>query len=251
MFSEVRPLAVEIDTEKEHAYVYGMKHMNAPLPFEYELERSETVDGMAVHTLLVRNVPNPEKTKNLRDIGRISCFHGKQIDYKTSNRLPHPDWHDLLDYWSCHDGEFRTLLELQTKPRVGGILLGDFHIVVHHDLLPPCCQSTPLLFYNELSEKMFDDDFIIYNFFREYFMSKNKFCFTLKGRWYELKFFYACTYFRTSYRPALKVGIKPINGGENPACLLNEFYYHRIMENIESNSIGISLMGYTLSFILG
>ena len=238
---------IEIPDGSGLAFIYGT--VPERLPFKkWTLERTECVDGTSISTLKVEAYKIAHSVENITDIGSIKCPHGKPILYEESCRLPHADWQELIEYWSCHNGEFKNVANLRMHPRNRGVLIGDFHLVADPSILADCCKGREVIYYNELNKCSISCELIIYCFFKEYFKSKNKFRFSYDGDWHEIKYFYGCVCYTGKLKEGMKIGIKKVKDGRMIEQI-NEYYCGEILKGINKHKIGIELLGYELSFI--
>lgn len=242
---------MEIDTESRRGYVYGreaLKLLESARALEFAVERSEELSGMTIYTVSIGACDTPTFSLDLSRISDIKCIHGKKLEFSSVNRLPQEGWQELVDCWSCHNHEFKSLLDLKIAPRKGGILVSNFYLLAHDDALPPCCLGRTKLFYNELNV-CYPHSHFVYKFFEEYFATKNSIVFDRKEKALEIKLFYKCLLFEDTVKEAFKVGIKETDKQLDCDSFIGEFFKKMIFDEIDQNSLGIKAMGYNLSFI--
>lgn len=242
---------LEIDTESRRGFVYGndaFELLKSTMALEFTVERSEKVDGTHVHTINTGECDASTFSLDLSRISDIRCIHGKQLRFSSVNRLPQEGWQELIDCWSCHDHEFRSLLDLKIIPRKSGILVSNFYLLAHEDVLPPCCTGRTKLFYNEL-DTGYPHSHFVYKFFEEYFANKNSIVLDREKKALEIKLFYKCVLFENTFKEAFKIGIKETDKQLDSDSFIGEFFKKMIFDEIYQNCLGIKAMGYDLSFI--
>lgn len=188
----------------------------------------------------------------------IKCMHGEDISYGSLNLLPQEGWEELIDCWSCHNCEFKTMLDLVPKPRERGILVSDFFFLINNADLPSCCRedgvSIRKLFYNEVKLEH-NHSMIVYSYLESYFSNRNTLLLKVNRKSYEIKYFYKATIVDLkdgilSRKEAIKVGIKETDKAVDDNTNMNEFYAKLIYSNAVSNSIDIEVLDYKISFIM-
>lgn len=243
---------IEVDSESDRAFAYGndaLEILHGRTEIKWSVERTETIAGLCIHTIKMHGHPMPQAALSLLDPGEVACPHGNRIEYASVNRLPQEGWQELIDCWSCHSNEFRSMLDWQIRPRAGGLLTSNFYLIAHEASLPGCCAGRARLFYHELGMRYSARNFI-YKFFEEYFQSKNSIVLESKGQRHEIKFFYRCVILeRKTAVAAIKIGVRETEKTCCEDAFVGEYYKDKIMEEIADNSIGVETIGYALSFI--
>ncbi|KAH9411496.1 hypothetical protein HK407_05g08710 [Ordospora pajunii] len=187
------------------------------------------------------------------------CIHGIEIEHTSINILPQEGWEELVDCWSCHNCEFKTVLDLKPKPRKEGILVSDFFLLINDMDLPECCKkNTPCirkLFYNELVLDGIPETAIIYSYLNTYFKTNASLFLEVNHKKYEIRCFYKATLVSANddaleKQESIKVGIKETHKRFESSNNINQFYSQAICSTIMSNKIGISMLGYCISFII-
>lgn len=186
------------------------------------------------------------------------CLHGIKIAHRSLNRLPQEGWEELIDCWSCHNCEFRTMLGLTPRPRDGGLLLSDLFLLANDSDLPACCQRKDLsvrkLFYNEVVPSGWSHEMLVYLYLDSYFQNNSALLLEVDGEKYEVRCFYKAMLAVVEdkalrKRPAIKVGIKRTDRLSETTGSINEFYIRLIHRVVMSGTVGISILGYAVSFV--
>lgn len=240
---------LEVVPESGRGFVYGDEALEQlRLVLELTVERSEKVSGIRIHTVCTGECAAPAFSLDLSQISEVKCIHGRRLQFSSVNRLPQEGWEELIDCWSCHNSEFRSMLDLKMVPRKNGILVSNFYLLAHRNVVPLCCREKTKLFYNELCIG-YPYSHLVYKFFEEYFANKGSIVLEYEKKAFEIKLFYKCILFKDAFKEALKVGIKETD--KQPDCdgFIGEFFKQVIFDEIEQNSLGIKIMGYSLSFI--
>ncbi|AFM99142.1 hypothetical protein EHEL_100490 [Encephalitozoon hellem ATCC 50504] len=186
------------------------------------------------------------------------CLHGNEVIHKSLNRLPQEGWEELIDCWSCHNCEFKTMLDLSPRPRKGGLLLSDFFLLINDSDLPRCCRknnsSVRKLFYNEVLLQGCTHEALAYSYLDFYFRNTPVLLLEVNQRRYEIRHFYKAMVMTVENkalvkRKAMKVGIKetekPIEKNEN----INEFYSKITYDIVMSGMVGTTALGYKISLV--
>lgn len=248
---------VEIETESLSGFAYGdasLSLLTIHGGLKYRIELSDCLASSAtIYKLSFHSFPSTLQSLDLTRLGEILCEHGNAVNYKALNRLPQDGWQELIDCWSCHKSEFRSMLDLTARPREHGILVSNFFILPHDSVLPPCCKGKQKLYYNTIKTAYTTDQFI-YVFFEEYFTNKNSIVIRDgPDRACEVRFFYKCLLMSSAHpeaSAALKIGIRETEQLPIPEETVNDFYSSEIMARIRSNIIpDIEILGCRLSFI--
>ena len=189
----------------------------------------------------------------------LKCIHGIQIAYGSINTLPQEGWEELVDCWSCHNCEFKTMLDLKPRPRKEGVLVSDFFLLINDVDLPECCKKNTAcirkLFYNEVVLDGVSDAAIIYSYLNTYFKSNASLFLEANHKKYEIRCFYKATLISANdnsieKKESIKVGIKETHKRFDSGKNINRFYSEAIYNTIMSNKIDISMLGYCISFII-
>ncbi|AFN83852.1 putative metal-binding protein [Encephalitozoon romaleae SJ-2008] len=250
------------DTRKGFLYLTNDEVFSAfkgciGLDFLY-MENQEGVKIMAVsvmeNSLLWSEDPDVEEA--LPDAFR--CLHGNEMTYKSLNRLPQEGWEELIDCWSCHNCEFRTMLSLSPHPREGGLLLSNFFFLINDSDLPKCCRnnnsSVRKLFYNEVLQYGCTHEALAYSYLSSYFQNRSVLLLEVSQTRCEIRYFYKTMVITIENKTlckkeAMKVGVKetdkPIEKNEN----INEFYSKLIYNIVVSGVIGATALGYRISLV--
>ncbi|ADM12369.1 putative metal-binding protein [Encephalitozoon intestinalis ATCC 50506] len=186
------------------------------------------------------------------------CSHGNEITHKSLNLLPQEGWEELIDCWSCHNCEFRTMLDLKLRPREGGLLLSDFFFLVNDRDLPECCRkndsSVRKLFYNEIEQEEFTHRALIYSYMNLHFRNKNVLLLEVNEKKYEIRYFYKTMLVSANgksleKKEAMKVGIKETDKLLEENKNINNFYSKLIWDAVTLGAVGITALGYGISFV--
>ncbi|OQS54532.1 hypothetical protein EHP00_38 [Ecytonucleospora hepatopenaei] len=185
---------------------------------------------------------------------KFRCLHGKDIFIDRYNKLPHDNWQELIDHWSCHKSEFKTVNKLKCEFFPSRILCSDFYCIFYKKDLPECCQTKNLeesqkMFYNELYTGH-NSDYFIYKFFEDCFNRFYSFSLKLKGDIYEFKSFGTCILEKNSNENniAFKIGFKTSNKHDH-ISEINEYFENEIFLQINKNKLNIKVCNYDISFI--
>ena len=126
--------------------------------------------------------------------GPFKCVHGEEIAHRSLNRLPQEGWEELIDCWSCHNCEFKTMLGLTPRPRAGGLLLSDLFLLANDADLPVCCQRGDLsvrkLFYNEVLPSGCSHKTLAYSYLDSHFQNNSALLLEVDQERYEIRCFY-------------------------------------------------------------
>lgn len=243
---------LEINESSLRGFVYTenyynkLKEMNI---FDLLIEKEEIINNTKIYTIIIKNkIKTNFQSFNLKDIKTIKCSHGEEFDFKFINKLPQEGWQELIDCWSCHNCEFKSMLDLKIKPRKNGILVSNFYLLADENAIPSCCKNIAKFSYENLKFD-FSDSLFIYNFFEEYFFGKNSLIFQFKNKNYEIKLFYKCLLFIKDFEKSLKIGIKITEKIPDFDVFIPDYYKEKIIENINANKINVLILGYEISFI--
>lgn len=242
---------IEVDLETGRGFAYGTESLELLRRHacgECRVERVERLPGLVVYTVAVPGLSVAEGKFSLLEPGEMECVHGERICYESVNRLPQDGWQELIDCWSCHDSEFRGMLDLKIRPRRMGILTSNFYFIAHESVLPPCCSGRSKLFYGDVVTRHPRRSYI-YKFFEEYFESKNSIVLEHGGRCHEIKYFYRCAVIGDGISSAIKVGVKETDKPSVGSDFIDAAFVDGIFDEIAGNSIGIQILRYDLSFI--
>lgn len=244
---------IEIDQKSKRGFAYGDSAFKAlsSLPINYAVEKCEILHGSKIWSFSIQNYQKDSKQIDLHDIANLKCAHGKNIIFKTVHRLPQDSWQELIDCWSCHNNEFKEMLNLKICPRPGGILLSNFYLLANQDTLPLCCKGKSKFFYNEIKSD-FSDSLFLYKFFEEHFEAKSSLVLKIHEENYEIKLFYSCMLCRgdsTDIIDAFKVGFKVTDKNNDNDSFIGEYFKNQIFTCLKSNSLKIKILDYEVSFI--
>lgn len=241
---------IEIEPKSKRGFIYGEQSQPTIDGLECRMEKWEKISGTKIQSFTFDDYERkPEPSINLLDMNNITCIHGSKIKFKSINRLPQDGWQELIDCWSCHDHEFKGMLDLKIKPREEGILVSNFYMIMDDKIIPECCGSRNKYFYNEI-RCGFSDDELIYRFFQEFFEMKNSIVLKIKNVKYEIKLFYECILIQDKHVNALKVGFRETTKANDDDLFIGDYFKDKILEILQRNSIKITLLGFELSFIV-
>ena len=192
------------------------------------------------------------KTNVIQEPLEISCIHNHPIKYTRINKLPHDNWEELIDCWSCHKSEFKTLRNHQLKIVQGRIFVSDFYCIIPSSDIPECCRGkdeSTKFFFNEIIVNRYNTAHI-YSFFDEYFKFYNRLFLRLKTRSFEIKYFYDCGVKKDNIKyNAIKIGIKPTDRNED-VTEINDYFREQIEDHLIRNTTNIFVCGYEMAYIL-
>lgn len=242
---------IEIFPETDRGFIYrteSLSSLELHVLKESVVEKTEYVEGNRIDAVIIKYATSPDSTINLSSLGNITCKHGAPLNYASINRLPQEGWDELIDCWSCHNGEFKSMLDRKIYPREHGILTSNFYLIAHPTTLPACCQSTPTLYYNDLTTKYTDRNYI-FLFFEEFFQSKGTMVIEKDRECIEIKCFYKCIWIKEHITWAMKIGFRKTDKMVSNCCFINDYYISKIFEEITETAINVSALGYNLAFI--
>lgn len=227
------------------------------LDFLY-MENQEEVKIMAVSILENSLLWSEDSEAEEALPNAFRCLHGNEMIHKSLNRLPQEGWEELIDCWSCHNCEFRTMLNLSPRPREGGLLLSDFFFLINDSDLPRCCRnndsSVRKLFYNEVLQHGCTHEALVYSYLGSYFQNRNLLLLEVNQTRYEIRYFYKTMVITIENkslckREAMKVGIKETSKPVEKNESINEFYSKLIYGTVVSAAIGATALGYRISLV--
>lgn len=242
---------IEIEPHFKRGFVYGeasKQSLNNTKNLKYKIEKVETIQNIQIWTIEIIEFEPCKSSLDLLEISQLKCKHGEPFKHKTVHRLPQEGWQELIDCWSCHDHEFRSMLDLKMSPRIGGILVSNFYLIAHSDVIPECCRDDVKLFYDQISCSL-SMNYFIYKFFEEYFAMKSTIVLLIEDKKYEIKLFYECNLIKETAAQAFKVGFRESTKQNDADEFIGEYFKKRIFDQLIQNSIGLNLLGYRLSFI--
>ncbi|KAM0680810.1 hypothetical protein GINT2_001084 [Glugoides intestinalis] len=244
---------IEIEQKSKRGFAYGELAFNTlnSLPINYIIEKCEIVRDCKIWSFSVQNYEKDSKQVDLHNISNVKCTHGNNIVFKTVHRLPQDSWQELIDCWSCHNNEFKEMLNLKISPRPGGILLSNFYLLANQDTLPECCKGESKFFYNEI-KCVFSDSLFIYKFFEEHFEAKSTLVLRIEDKNYEIKLFYSCVLCKADscdIVDAFKVGFKITDKNNDNDSSVGEYFKNQIFTSLKNNSLKIAILDYEVSFI--
>lgn len=255
---------LEIPLDCERGFVYGAD--NSVLDelgrfISLECLSTEVHGGTRIATVRISDrspVCSPCPPRGQMSLKRVSCVHDAEIEYDSCNLLPQAGWEELIDCWSCHNCEFKSMLGLVPRPRRRGILVSDLFLLVNDEDVPVCCRTNDggvrKLFYNEVMLAGYDDDLVVYLYLESYFSNRRLFLFEMNGENYEMKYFYKATVIDVEdgvirKREAMKVGIKRSSRIVDGDDSINDHYISLIYRMAIGNSIDVKILDYDISFI--
>lgn len=237
---------LELNPTTKTAYIYSKE--NEIIDNKYIQLSTEKINTINIIKIEYPTHPIPKDNFiNIHTLfDNLICTCGSQIKFTKLKKLPEDGWEELIDYWSCHNSEFKSMLDLKIKPCSGEALLSHFYFLANDFDL--CCYSdesgVQKIFYNQVG---FDDVKIIYSFFVNYFLHNNSFRFCVSGDVYEIKLFDFVIIngcydgFKVGYK-ICKKRIEKVNG-------INECIANGLLSMLDRNRIDISVLGYELSYI--
>lgn len=243
---------MEIDESTKKGYVYGkptFQRLSVTQKIDFVCERDETIDDIRIFTVMIKSKiePNP-LLFGLQDFKNIRCSHGNKFNHKTVHRLPQEGWQELIDCWSCHNCEFKSMLDLNIRPRKDGILVSNFYLLANENIVPDCCKNGTKFCYEDLKFD-FPDSFLVFKFFEDYFFANNSLVIEYENRKYEIKIFYFCLLFIDDFERVIKIGIRETERIPDSVIVLSDHYKKIIFNIININKINIEIMGFQTSFI--
>lgn len=216
-------MLVEISKDLKTGYLYTNKEINID-----NIICTEKINSLYIY-----------KFKNQNFNVKNNSFKIESLfsEYEHANKLPEDGWQELIDYWSCHNSEFRSVLDLKMRPRKNGVLYSYFYFIKDRKI-----------FYNELFDEEICDK-IIFNFFENHFVNNNSFVFFC-GCNIEVKFFNV-VYLEENdgLKKAFKVGYKETKKIPKYSDAINEYFSKMILNRLVENKLDIEILGYKLSFI--
>lgn len=243
---------IEIELLSKKGFIYDSKNIELLNRFEdvkYKITNIEYRNNVEILTIDVFDMDTMVKEVDLLKIKDLKCKHGKLFDIKTIHRLPQEGWEELIDCWSCHDSEFKSMLDLKMTPRENGILVSNFYFIAHKNIVPSCCFPQVRYFFNETTSSL-SNSMLVYKYFEEHFMMKNFLVLNLDGKYFEIKIFYKCVVVQDTQYLAFKVGFKETTKIVEEDTHIGAFFKNEIMKHLNENSLKIPLLGYELSFII-
>lgn len=224
---------LDFDISSKLGFIYGkeaMENFKKSNIISFKIDKLETIDDMQIYTIAVLSYSLTPFKFELCKITDLKCLHGLKLNFATVNRLPQEGWQELIDCWSCHDNEFKSMLELDMKPRKNGILASNFYIIASDNVLPNCCKAKVRCFYNELIHN-YSDNMFIFKFFEEYFFHKSSIVLKNSGLIYEIKLFYRCGVVHNNIcKEAFKVGYKISEKPEDEDSYIGEYFKNMIFK---------------------
>ncbi|KAF9764826.1 hypothetical protein NGRA_0244 [Nosema granulosis] len=219
---------------------------------------TENVNGVLVKSISnISHKSTPLLNSHPHKNYKFKCQHGIDIEYASINTLPSEGWEELIECWSCHNNEFKSMLDLTIKPRPKGILLSHLYIILNDNDMPECCtEGTRVprkVFMNEINVEGFSNQVFLYKFLLEHFKMNSHFLYTLDNKVYELTCFYKCTVFIfvngefCGYK-AIKVGVKETEKKMKEKNSINEYFIRLIHTSMMRAEIEI--LGYDIGFFL-
>ncbi|KAL6122814.1 hypothetical protein NUSPORA_00072 [Nucleospora cyclopteri] len=220
--------------------------------FVYKLESDQEIKKILEKTSMDFQVKNYKRA----EIGKIECKHGKDMEITRFNQLPNEGWEELVDCWSCHKNEFKSLKLEKIKIVKNRVLLGDFFCYLPVENIPDCCikitgqfeNNLNPIFYNQLEINQSDES-VIFAALHNFFINSYKYYIKIENKNYEIRYFYSCKLIKEKDEYlALKIGFK--ESKEYQSFLkINEYYENAIYKMILKNTLGIEENGYFFSYI--
>lgn len=233
-------------------YIYTKSKLNL-CGEEYDVISFERIGEVCVYKLQYKEILKKKREKKKNFV--FYCKHNIMIDIERYNKLPHDNWEELIDAWSCHKNEFDNVKTFAIRACKQRVLLSDFYGLFHVTDIPICCRKEctdelQKIFLNELNLSISNNS-IIYAFFKEYFETYNKFTVCLKDGIYSVMILCECKYVTENKEEydAIKIGYKKIEKGEN-VTEINEFYMDAIKNMLETNKLGISINKHEITYII-
>lgn len=244
---------LEIDVLTKRGFAYGKDSLEIlrKLPSNCTIEKVEKTDNPETWSFSIQNYTRSANSIDLHSIDSAECMHGNRIEFKSINRLPQQGWEELIDCWSCHNNEFKGMLDLEIKPRKEGVLVSNFYMLPHPDILPQCCSNKRKIFYNEVKCRFSEKQFI-YKFFQEHFEVKSSLVLEVEDVKYEIKVFYACILIKNDPEEAIdafKVGFRISDKKKDDDSFVGDYFKRQIIENLKENSLKVNILGFEASFI--
>lgn len=228
------------------------------LYLDFSVINIEEIDGVIVRTLSkIEHKKEISIYKPLHEKYRFVCCHGNDIEYLSINSLPSEGWEELIECWSCHNNEFKSVLDLKIRPRPKGILLSHLYFILNNEDLPACCsvstKTIRKIFMNEVAVDGYTNQFFLFQFLKENFKMNIHFLYTFENKAYEMTYFYKCRIYMlengnlNSYN-ALKVGVKETNKKVIDKESINNYFVELLHTKMVET--GIRILGYDVGFIL-
>lgn len=247
---------IEIEPESKRGFAYGkdaIRILEQTKGLKYSKAHYELVGPTGVWSFYAEEYREADKQVDLLEMKDLRCQHGKPICFTDIHRLPQEGWEELIGCWSCHNDEFKPLLDLKPRPRKNGILVSNFYLLADVSALPECCKSEEKVFYNKITGG-FTTRQLIFKFFEEQFEMKSTIVLKIADKKYEIKQFYRCVVIEAGSRNgitwnAFKVGFKETTKANDADGFIGEYFKNKILDQLISNSVDITVLGYVLSFI--
>ena len=226
---------------------------------QYYLKNFKIINMKIVNDIIIYTINYQILYKNTEIQLEIKCKHNKIIQYKRLNKMPHLNWEELVDSWSCHKSEFKSLKNINIKSIDGRIMIGDFFCVIPKINIPYCCKTniddncSVKIFYNELHINISDNK-IIYDFFKEYFYSYYTLFLNLNIIKLEIRYLYDCNILLINNKShqkqckAIKIAVRITNKVDD-IKEINDYYKNAILNHIKNNNLNIKFNDYTISYI--
>lgn len=244
---------IELELTSKRGFAYGIESFEALKELKevaFQKVIHEKVCNVNIWSFdIILPFKNDNKSIDLLKINNLRCIHNKNINFSEIHRLPQEGWQELIDCWSCHNNEFKGMLDLKIKPRKGGILVSNFYLLADKEILPNCCNKKEKIFYNEIFSN-FSTNQLIFKFFEEQFDMKNTIILLIKGKKYEIKMMYRCITIRKDINESFKVGFKETVKNNDEDLYIGEYYKEKILEELINNSLEIDYLGYKFSFVV-
>ncbi|KAF7684379.1 hypothetical protein TCON_0424 [Astathelohania contejeani] len=223
--------------------------------YKFIINEVEEVQNIYIANATIKNLPVVKLNIKFEEQIGFHCKCGKQIKYESLNRLPLDGWEELINCWSCHDSEFKSMLDLKIKPRKMGILYSNFYLLINGEDLPKCCfnvQGIQQIFYNQLN--VLDPEKLLFFYFEELFFNSSNFLFIVNSVKYEIKYFHDAVVLSIeedsiNVNKALKVGYKITNKVVKNPKHINEYYLKELIRILNDNSLKLKILDFEISFL--
>ncbi|EJW02880.1 hypothetical protein EDEG_02704 [Edhazardia aedis USNM 41457] len=247
-------MLVEISTSMKTGFLYKTEHDTSnPEIHNLNITKKEIVNNTTILYLDVKkSFEINNETLDFKSLfDNLKCnLCKKKLNIESINKLPSDGWEELIDFWSCHASEFKTMLELKMKPRKNGILVSDFYFISYQKKL--CCRlfETEKVYYNIIFENK-KCQMLLYMFLSKYFVHNNSFLFSHENDVYEIKLFDRVYVLEDNcLHPALKIGFNVSKKLYKKNESMNNFFCNLLYLEVIKNNMNVNLVGYNLSFIV-
>ncbi|KAM0676046.1 hypothetical protein GVAV_000007 [Gurleya vavrai] len=237
----------EYSSNSENGYIYLNNSENI-IENNYKIVYKENYKNLTIYRIKKIHLYKSEYSFDLTKLD-FRCKCGLKINFVSKNLMPSEGWQELVDLWSCHNMEFRSMLDLKPKPRKNSVLLSNFYFLANANDF--CCLNLDLnkIFYNEIFD--FKNCLkIVFHHFKTFFMHNNRYQFVYDNFLYEVMIFEDVFIENGEYKgEAIKVGYKSIKKCELVSENINEYFCKLIYKILVDNEIEILVRSYKLSYI--